>query len=250
MSWKWQVTIFIFVNALVILIYVLRFTGAALDKFFMYIFPAMSIAAIILAIKYRNVPQPKPVTTEDISAWALANGYSFSPPSRDNAEITAILARSAMKNYFNFKDVFLRHGEPFQGYWCAKGTQDGRQVTIFPSVAGWCFDIQTNPMPVFVRVMDRFFGAPDRMDVESNSFEKRYDLNVKREGAVLQLLDPGMIDILNNAHIAGVEFGDSSVVLYLTLLNKLSDFDLMVDWGLKIAHQVDHNFPLGKYEKI
>ncbi len=249
MSWKWQITIFVLLNVFVIAVYVLRFTGVEFDQYFMYAFPAMSITAIILAIKYRNVPQAKPVGTEDVAAWAQSKGYSFSPPSRNNERIKALLTDSSMKSYFDFKNVFLQHKEPFKGYWHAEGNEDGRKVQVFSTNCGWCVEVQTNQVPVFVRVMHKFFGADDTMDVESGSFENRYDLNVKREGAVLQLLDPVMIESLDKSHISGIEFGDSSVVLYLTVINNIGDFDWMVEWGLKIAHQVDHNFPLGKYEK-
>ena len=89
----------------------------------------------------------------------------------------------------------------------------------------------------------------DEFDTESISFENKYGLNTKREGTVLQLLDPNMIEIFRNNDIPGVEFGDQSLALYIPYCTiKMRDLEKYLLVVIKIAEQVDRNFPLGKYE--
>ncbi len=229
-----------------VLVFAFRFTGGIFDTYFVYIFPVLSLVALVLAWWYRHEPRPKIITTQDIAAWAQHRGFQFSVPATDNEDIQRMLEAAQHKTYFGFRDVFLQRRDRLRGYWCATGTVGARRIHVFATNSGWCVDIVTKPIPVFVRVMHRFFDAKDTMDTESGSFEERYDLNTPRAGRVLQLLDPVMIELIDKSDIAGLEFGDRSVALYRTLLNDPHEFDAMIDSGIGIAEQAERNFPTGQ----
>ncbi len=95
-----------------------------------------------------------------------------------------------------------------------------------------------------------FLGGKDKVNVESINFEKLYHIDVYEGRRTLRLLDPMMIQIIMDSGVAAFEFSDKSAVLYYTLHKPNRDqLDNMLKVGLKVAEQVDRNFPLGKYEK-
>lgn len=113
----------------------------------------------------------------------------------------------------------------------------------------WCVEIQTNHIPIDLLVTRKYLLERDVMDTESKAFEKLYNIDAKREGAVLQLLDPAMIELIMHSKIAAMEFSDSSVVLYNAHVWPMLDtLDILLENGLKIAKQADRNFPLGKFD--
>ncbi len=116
---------------------------------------------------------------------------------------------------------------------------------------GYCFEISTNKIPTHALITKRFLGEKDRLDIESNKFEKIYNLDVSRKGSVLQLLDPVMLQLILDSDFPAFEFSDSSVILYSLKIYdlKYEKLDKYLDNGIKIAEQVDRNFPMGKYEK-
>lgn len=115
---------------------------------------------------------------------------------------------------------------------------------------GWCMELETHRLPVALAVYRTFVGNKDTVNTESRQFEKMYHVEARAGHGTLQLLDPVLIELITQSGIAAFEFSDSSVVLYYTMPTLKKDIlDTMLDAGLKIAEQVDRNFPLGKYEK-
>lgn len=99
-------------------------------------------------------------------------------------------------------------------------------------------------------VKKKFLGGKDKIDTESITFEKFYQVDVYEGKGTLQLLEPNMMQLIIDSDIAAFEFSDSSVALYYTLYNPDQErLDKMLEYGLKIAEQVNRNFPMGKYEK-
>lgn len=116
---------------------------------------------------------------------------------------------------------------------------------------GWCMEISANSVPVSVSVSKHFLGQKDDMRTEYNAFEKKYHINVPASAKVLQLLDPNMIEIILKSEIGIVEFSDNSVSLIHTIFPPTIELlDRYLNFGKRIVHQLEHNFPLGKYEKV
>lgn len=117
-------------------------------------------------------------------------------------------------------------------------------------IQGWCMEIETIPLPLSMDVYRTYVRKKDEVDTESNKFESLYHVDVNNGRGTLQLLDPVMIEIITESNIAAFEFSERSVALFYTI-NTISreKIDNMLKVGLKVAKQVDRNFPLGKYEK-
>ena len=125
----------------------------------------------------------------------------------------------------------------------SKNNNDRRQ-----NFFGWGMEFKTQNIPVSMIVRRSYLGGQDEVDIESVNFEKLYHIDVYEGRGTLQLLDPMMIQFIMDSEIAAFEFSDSSVVLYHTLHKpKRDQLDNMLKVGLKVAEQVDRNFPLGKY---
>ncbi len=115
---------------------------------------------------------------------------------------------------------------------------------------GHCVEIGINEIPGDVILTRKNMGELDTIDTESGKFEKMYNINSPKEASVLQLFEPSMIDLINHIDIAAIEFSDCSIIMYYTLsVDLIKKFNSMLYWGLKIADQIDRNFPLNKYEK-
>ena len=115
---------------------------------------------------------------------------------------------------------------------------------------GWCMEISTHKVPISLIVRRNYLGGRDEIDTESHNFEKIYHVDVYNGHGTLQLLDPMMIQLIMDSGISAFEFSDSSVALYYTLYKPSRDqLDKMLGVGLKVAEQVDRNFPLGKFNK-
>lgn len=113
---------------------------------------------------------------------------------------------------------------------------------------GWCMEFKTKKMPISLIVRRNYMGGNDEVDTESVDFEKLYQVDIYEGKGTLQLLDPNMIQLINDSGIVAFEFSDSSVALYYTLYKPTRDqLDNMLETGLKIAEQVDRNFPMSKY---
>ena len=113
----------------------------------------------------------------------------------------------------------------------------------------WSLEISTNSIPLPVSVSRRDLNEDDVINTESIHFEQRYNIHNTQDSLILQLLDPAMMALIIDSRVDAIEFSDSSVVLYE--LNKHISIDVlnaMLEAGLKIAEQVDRNYPLGKYE--
>jgi hypothetical protein len=118
-------------------------------------------------------------------------------------------------------------------------------------ISMWCLEFETTIIPISTFVYRRFVQNIDRINTESNDFERLYHVETYSGHQTLQLLDPAMMQILIDNKLTAIEFSDSSIVLYYTMsAPKKEALDNLYDVGLKIAHQVEHNFPLGKYEKV
>jgi hypothetical protein len=114
----------------------------------------------------------------------------------------------------------------------------------------WCLEISTHPMPHRLRITRQSMREADEVDTEWRDFEKRYDVNNFEDSLALQLLDPQMMQLILDSRVDAIEFSDSSFVMYE--LNKHTTaevLDTLLEVGLKIAEQVDKNYPLGKYAK-
>lgn len=115
---------------------------------------------------------------------------------------------------------------------------------------GWCLEIETKKIPQSIMLTRRFIGAKDMLDTESNKFEEKYEISNVKESWVLQLLDPVLMELAHKSNSSAIEISDSSVVLYYTLSEiDFDTLDIMLKDGIKIAEQIDRNFPLAKYEK-
>ncbi|XOU94632.1 MAG: hypothetical protein ACNFW9_01050 [Candidatus Kerfeldbacteria bacterium] len=116
-------------------------------------------------------------------------------------------------------------------------------------IQGWCMEIETIKLPLTMDVYRTYVRPKDEIDTESNSFERLYHIDVKNGQGTLQLLDPVMIEIITSSKIVAYEFSDRSVALFYTMHSISRDkIDQMLNVGIKVAEQVDRNFPLGKYE--
>ncbi|MFA6098676.1 MAG: hypothetical protein WCV50_02785 [Patescibacteria group bacterium] len=141
------------------------------------------------------------------------------------------------RTYVNQKENYLL-GIPFS----SQKTHDLKRVFY-----GWCFEFSTHTIPFHLLVSRRFLEGEDKMDTESGQFERDYDINKDAGIQGLQLLDPVMMELIYNSKIASVEFSDSSVVLCYT--QPQMDYEVMdniMEYGVKMAEQVDRNFPLDK----
>ncbi|MFA5135652.1 MAG: hypothetical protein WC505_07770 [Patescibacteria group bacterium] len=113
---------------------------------------------------------------------------------------------------------------------------------------GWFVEIATHRMPVSLRISKRRLAEHDDIDTESRVFEKLYHVDVIDGYGTLQLLEPVMIEHITNSGISSLEFSDQSVVLLYSLSHPpVQVLDRMLETGIKIAEQVDRNFPMGKY---
>lgn len=113
----------------------------------------------------------------------------------------------------------------------------------------WSLEISTNSIPLPVAVSRRDLNEDDIINTESIHFEQRYNIHNTQDSLILQLLDPAMMALIIDSRVDAIEFSDSSILLYE--LNKhisIEVLDFMLEAGLKIAEQVDRNYPLGKYE--
>ncbi len=126
---------------------------------------------------------------------------------------------------------------------------DDRTTTVTERVFyGWCIEIETKHIPQTVTVTKKFVKDNDVLETESASFEKLYDISNTNDSQVLQLLDPVLIELIQQSQCSAIEISDASVLLYFTLSEiSLDALDAMLQNGVKIADQVDQNFPLGSY---
>ncbi len=112
----------------------------------------------------------------------------------------------------------------------------------------WSLEISTHPIPLAVSVSRRDMNEDDIINTESVHFEQRYNIHNTQDSLILQLIDPAMMHLIIESRVDAIEFSDSSIVLYE--LNKHISLDVlnaMLEAGLKIAEQVDRNYPLAKY---
>ncbi len=114
----------------------------------------------------------------------------------------------------------------------------------------WCLEIGTNPIPHHLRITRQGLQEADELDTESRAFEDRYDVNNFDDSLSLQLLDPHMIQLVEESRADAIEFSDSSVVIYeLSQHTTTAVLEALLAAGLRIAEQVDRNYPLSKYAK-
>ncbi|XOU94629.1 MAG: hypothetical protein ACNFW9_01035 [Candidatus Kerfeldbacteria bacterium] len=114
---------------------------------------------------------------------------------------------------------------------------------------GYCFEISISKIPTHAFITKNFLGEKDKLDIESNEFEKLYNIDVSRKGLVLQLLDPVILELILDSGVTAIEFSESSIIIYSFKIYdlKYETLDHMLEKGIKIAEQVDRNFPLSKY---
>lgn len=138
---------------------------------------------------------------------------------------------------------------PFYGrYDIPLGLIDTRGKSKF--FRGWFVEVATYRIPISLRVSKHHLAEADDIDTESRIFEKQYHVDVIDGHGTLQLLEPVMIEHITNSRISSFEFSDQSVVLLYLLANPpVQILDQMLEHGIKIAEQVDRNFPMGKYAK-
>lgn len=137
------------------------------------------------------------------------------------------------------------------GYLANGGSSGTHTVNQLQQVLyAWCLEISTHKIPHHLRVTRHDLRENDELDTESRAFEDRYDINNFDDSLALQLLDPHMIQLIEESRADAIEFSDSSVVIYeFKEHTTLEVLDALLAVGLKIAKQVDQNYPLGKYEK-
>ncbi len=217
-------------------------------------------------------------TYYDLRSWSAKNQMIYKPTGQYHAIWERMNANKG-KSFLQAREILYKDPPPLTSVWGRLNSQDekkffndgpmsygeirGRQVWVYRMSGmmhvtakpiqgffhGWCMEIQTNATPVSVSAIRRFLGHHDTLDTESISFEKMYDLNVPRVGSVLQLLDPVMMELIIQSGISAIEFSDSSIVLIHTIFPpQHEDLDRFLEFGMKIAGQVERNFPLGKYE--
>lgn len=108
----------------------------------------------------------------------------------------------------------------------------------------WCLEVSTHAIPLKVSVAHKVLPKPDVIDVEYIAYEGLYHTDAPFHGITLQLLDPRMIEILTDSEALAVDFSDTSIVVYTRVWPiDIHHFDLLLEQGLKIAEQVDRNFP-------
>jgi hypothetical protein len=111
---------------------------------------------------------------------------------------------------------------------------------------GWALEVATHPIPHRASVVRRDLHEGDQLTTESRTFESRYDITDVTDSLVLQLLDPAMVQLIEASRADAIEFSDQSVVLYEFSEHVTYDvLDARLEAGLKIAKQVDRNYPLG-----
>ncbi|MFA6098674.1 MAG: hypothetical protein WCV50_02775 [Patescibacteria group bacterium] len=117
-------------------------------------------------------------------------------------------------------------------------------------IKGWCMELETHKLPLSLAVNRTYVSNKDEIHTESGQFEKLYHVDIIQGQGTLQLLDPVMIELITNSGVSAFHFSDSSAVLFYTMpAPSLEVLNNMLSNGLKIAEQVDHNFPLDRYEK-
>ncbi len=213
----------------------------------------------------------------DLKIWAHQNELNYAQQGM-RAMIDVRLASSPGKHFFNARSLIKSAANPAIPLTVggilspltdlnpakitgpvAYGTIENRPVWIWPLVVqlfgvsvskrpflGWCFELSTHTIPVRVLVTRKFIGSRDTLDTESTSFEKLYEISGQRDHSILQLLDPVMMELILHSQISALEFSDRSVVLYHTIPPPRKEtLDTYLYWGIKIAEQVDRNFPIG-----
>jgi hypothetical protein len=138
----------------------------------------------------------------------------------------------------------------------AEGKLNDRNVWIYPiiiTVANnlalviWCIEIATHRIPTRALITRKYLQHWDTLDTESRHFENLYHTHVVKGHTALQLLDPVMIDLITKSRVSAMEFSDSSVVFFNDDTDSILEaLDVISENGLKIAKQVDRNFPLNK----
>lgn len=137
---------------------------------------------------------------------------------------------------------FMQVGQESRVDMSGRQSQDSRMKFY-----GWCLEIATKQLPIEGRVTKKVIGGDDRMHIESGEFEKKYEIDVYAGAKVYQFLDPGMISLIMESNIMAVEFSGTSIVLYYTLHKASQDIlDNLLEFGEKMANQIDRNFPLNK----
>lgn len=261
---------------LVILVVVVLFTFGALQTVVgdsmvtQWVFTVLVVALVTYILYMFFTP------SSDLKTWAEQKGLVYTA-TRMRSIIDSRLAANPSKEFFGMRTLAREVKSPSYNLSIVsalssmaqtdpsmisgpvvQGAIGGRTIWIYPVMgkvlrdsisshvfSGWCFEFETHKIPIRVLTTRRFLDDYDTLDTESRSFEKLYDINVRREGTALQLLDPVMMELIEHSDISALEFSDSSVALYHTLLPaKQEKLNSYAHWGMKIAEQVDRNFPL------
>ena len=150
--------------------------------------------------------------------------------------------------------------------WSAKGETRVRSTETVPNffgldigkpkdqrvriMYGWVLEVATHPIPHRASIVRRDLHEGDQLTTESRSFESLYDTTDVTDSLVLQLLDPAMMQHIEATRADAIEFSDQSVALYELSEHVTYDvLDAMLEGGLRIAEQVDRNYPLAKYAR-
>ncbi|XOU94633.1 MAG: hypothetical protein ACNFW9_01055 [Candidatus Kerfeldbacteria bacterium] len=206
---------------------------------------------------------------KNLEKWAKDKGLDFFAINA-RKQIKNRLKMNPNKNFFaanEIRQIFNRSNavmipEKYIDGPYIEGYIRKRMIYIYPikgamflshfgsNFIGVCLEIGTSKIPVNALVTRKYLYDFDKLDTESRYFEKLYDCNIQREGKILQLLDPVMIELIEYSSISAIEFSDSSIVLYSIIFPpKIEKINYLTYWGIKIADQVDRNFPMSKYEK-
>lgn len=255
--------ILIYVYVGIILINIFNFVVFSFNNYSEYfLFFSITFFIVLISVK------PNKKWSIILSEWTKQNNINFELQNIKRFEER--LSKNPNKYYFGMRntnwwdakrDIFVSGSINNKQIWFYKFTgislyrsllREIRNTFIDSerSIKGWCLEVSTHRHDAQLLIYKTHLRNIDNLNIESNEFEKKYHIDVRGGHGTLQLLDPNILHQIINSNLTALEFSDSSLVVYTTKLKpSVNDLNNMLHNALKIAEQVDRNFPLGKYEK-
>jgi hypothetical protein len=207
--------------------------------------PVMGYITYISILRY---------STSEVETWSRKLGLNVQRWGNSSKHALREHIRSQTnKNFFGIakKNIFFEIG-PF-----ISGQIEGRSIWVY--ILGnnhgeflnyrrytkfVCIEISCTSMPIHVEVARKYMGTKDSLDIESHNIERFFHINAPEGSASLQLLDPVMLQLMFDSNAVAIEFGGSSFVMFFNTYPIKSEFlDKGLEFGKRIAQQVDRNYP-------
>jgi hypothetical protein len=170
----------------------------------------------------------------DVTPWGKASREAIRKRFRENPE----------KRYGGL----LESTHPLNGPYAEKNIGNHAVQCYVLAQVYLCYEITTVANLPKVAIARKSTNTPSKVRVETNELSDWYNINAAREAENLQLLDPHMLQLIQEAQPYAVEFSGKSIVVVFACFpltnNKL---DSTLQQSMAIADQADKNFPLGVY---